>query len=55
MNHGLEDSSDAWIINGRDKSPAFVAASAGYDVWVSNCRGNKYSQMHQHLDPRIDR
>lgn len=55
MNHGLEDSSDAWIMNGLEKSPAFVAASAGYDVWVSNTRGNKYSQKHVHFDPKVDK
>lgn len=47
MQHGVADSSDSFILNDVDKSPAFIAASQGYDVWLPNSRGNKYSRLHE--------
>lgn len=52
--HGIVDSADAFIVNTADRSLAFLAADAGYDVWLGNFRGNKYSRRHERLNPDID-
>ena len=47
--HGIIDSSDCWLVNGK-KSPAILAAKQGYEVWLGNQRGNKYSRLHLFKD-----
>ena len=54
MQHGILDSANCWLMNYAEVAPAFVAAEAGYDVWLGNSRGNTYSEANTVYDPKKD-
>ncbi|CAO3647601.1 unnamed protein product [Mucor fragilis] len=51
--HGFLMSSEVWVANTEEHcNLPFILAQQGYDVWLGNARGNKYSQYHVHHSPR---
>jgi pimeloyl-ACP methyl ester carboxylesterase len=50
LSHGYMSSSDSFFITGDDRSLGYWFANKGYDVWVTNMRGNRYSHSHKNPD-----
>ncbi|KAG8642237.1 triacylglycerol lipase 2 [Manihot esculenta] len=51
LQHGLFSDGATWLSNSPDESLAFILADNGYDVWIANTRGSRFSRGHTSLTP----
>ncbi|KAK9120049.1 hypothetical protein Scep_018156 [Stephania cephalantha] len=51
LQHGVLVDGMSWVVNSPSESLAFVLADNGFDVWIANARGTRFSSKHSSLDP----
>ncbi|KAL6011318.1 hypothetical protein ACLOJK_001764 [Asimina triloba] len=51
LQHGVLVDGMLWFANGPDESLGFILSDSGFDVWVANTRGTKWSRRHASLHP----
>ncbi|XP_009614880.1 triacylglycerol lipase 2-like [Nicotiana tomentosiformis] len=51
LQHGVLVDGVTWLLNSPEQSLAMILADSGFDVWIANTRGTRFSRRHVSLDP----
>lgn len=55
LQHGVLASSWCWLVNSPEKSLGILLWNMGYDVWLTNSRGNTFSRNHTQYKPLLNK
>ncbi|XAR58270.1 Triacylglycerol lipase [Bertholletia excelsa] len=52
LQHGVLVDGLTWLLNPPEQSLALILADSGFDVWIANTRGTRFSSRHLTLNPK---